>query len=129
MFLINSGKYGFSFRFLAIVRKQQENTGQALLTGVEKLIDQILLIPHVANQQVGDEQFRDVVLFVEKAHHQRLFDPVKRAIGQGCGSGHAQWPPGTMRSALNRATRKAGRTVATASDASFLYIWNVTEST
>ena len=30
-----------------------------------------------------------------------------------------------VRSALNRATRKAGRTVATASDGSFLYVWNV----
>jgi hypothetical protein len=29
-----------------------------------------------------------------------------------------------VRSALNRATRKAGRKVATASDATFLYIWN-----
>lgn len=33
-----------------------------------------------------------------------------------------------VRSALNRATRKAGRTVATASDATFLYVWNVGES-
>jgi hypothetical protein len=33
-----------------------------------------------------------------------------------------------VRSALNRATRKAGRTVATASDADFLYVWNVTTS-
>jgi hypothetical protein len=32
-----------------------------------------------------------------------------------------------VRSALNRATRKAGRKVATATDASFLYVWNVTE--
>jgi hypothetical protein len=32
-----------------------------------------------------------------------------------------------VRSALNRATRKAGRRVATASDATFLYVWNVTE--
>lgn len=32
-----------------------------------------------------------------------------------------------VRSALNRATRKAGRNVATATDATFLYIWNVTE--
>ncbi len=30
-----------------------------------------------------------------------------------------------VRSALNRATRKAGLKVATATDASFLYIWNV----
>jgi hypothetical protein len=29
-----------------------------------------------------------------------------------------------VRSALNRATRKAGRNVATATDVSFLYIWN-----
>ena len=32
-----------------------------------------------------------------------------------------------VRSALNRATRKAGRKVATASDATFLYVWNVTQ--
>jgi hypothetical protein len=31
-----------------------------------------------------------------------------------------------VRAALNRATRKAGRTVATASDTTFLYVWNVT---
>jgi hypothetical protein len=29
-----------------------------------------------------------------------------------------------VRSALNRATRKAARPIATASDAKFLYIWN-----
>ena len=31
-----------------------------------------------------------------------------------------------VRSALNRATRKSGRTVATASDDLYLYIWNET---
>jgi hypothetical protein len=30
-----------------------------------------------------------------------------------------------VRSALNRATRKAGRKVATASDGNYLYVWNV----
>ena len=29
-----------------------------------------------------------------------------------------------VRAALNRATRKAGRNVATAADADFLYVWN-----
>jgi len=29
-----------------------------------------------------------------------------------------------VRSALNRATRKSGRTVVTASDTTFLYVWN-----
>jgi hypothetical protein len=32
-----------------------------------------------------------------------------------------------VRSALNRATRKAARNVATASDDAFLYVWNVSE--
>jgi hypothetical protein len=32
-----------------------------------------------------------------------------------------------IRSALNRATRKASRKVATATDATFLYVWNVIE--
>jgi hypothetical protein len=32
-----------------------------------------------------------------------------------------------VRSALNRATRKGGRSVATASDATFLYVWNETK--
>jgi hypothetical protein len=31
-----------------------------------------------------------------------------------------------VRSALNRATRKGGRNVATASDGTFLYVWNET---
>jgi DNA helicase TIP49 (TBP-interacting protein) len=33
-----------------------------------------------------------------------------------------------VRSALNRATRKSGRNVATASDGTFLYVWNETPS-
>jgi hypothetical protein len=32
-----------------------------------------------------------------------------------------------VRSALNRATRKAARKVATASDATFLYVWNANQ--
>jgi hypothetical protein len=32
-----------------------------------------------------------------------------------------------VRSALNRATRKAGRLVATATDSDFLYVWNQTD--
>ena len=33
-----------------------------------------------------------------------------------------------VRSALNRATRRAKRNVATATDANFLYIWNVSKT-
>jgi hypothetical protein len=33
-----------------------------------------------------------------------------------------------VRSALNRATRRAKRNVATATDATFLYVWNVSKT-
>ena len=33
-----------------------------------------------------------------------------------------------VRSALNRATRRAKRNVATATDESFLYVWNVSKA-
>jgi hypothetical protein len=33
-----------------------------------------------------------------------------------------------IRSALNRATRKSGRAIATASDGTFLYVWNETSA-
>ena len=39
VFLIDSGKYGFGFSFLAKMSQQEENPSQALLAGVEKLID------------------------------------------------------------------------------------------
>ena len=32
-----------------------------------------------------------------------------------------------VRAALNRATRKGGRNVATATDANYLYVWNQTQ--
>ena len=94
MFLIYPRKDGFGFSFLAITRKQEENPGEALLTGVEELIDQILLIPHVADQEMRHKQFRDVVLFVEHSHHQWFFNPVKGAVGKRGSRSHAQRPSG-----------------------------------
>ena len=41
VFLIDSGKDTLGATFLAKMSQQQENPGQALLAGVEKLIDQI----------------------------------------------------------------------------------------
>ena len=55
MVLIDSGEYGFGFSFLAEMSQQQENTGQAFLAGIEKLIDEILLVSYVAGKQMRDE--------------------------------------------------------------------------
>lgn len=48
VFLINSGKDSFGPAFLAKMRQQQENPCQALLAGVEKLVNEVLFISDVA---------------------------------------------------------------------------------
>ena len=90
VFLIDSGKYGFDSTFLAKMSQQQENPSQALLTGVEKLIDEILRESDVAGKQMRDEQFRDGVLLVQHAHHQRLRNPDQIAICHRGSRGDAQ---------------------------------------
>jgi len=48
VFLINSGKDSFGPAFLAKMSQQQKNPRQALLAGVEKLVDEVFFIPDVA---------------------------------------------------------------------------------
>ena len=48
VFLIDIGIYSFGSTFLAEMSQQQENPSQALLAGVEKLIDEILFKSDVA---------------------------------------------------------------------------------
>ena len=48
VFLIDSGNDNFGSTFLAKMSQQQENPCQALLAGVEKLVDEILFISDVA---------------------------------------------------------------------------------
>jgi hypothetical protein len=42
IFLLDSGKDNLGSTFLAKMRQQEENPGQTLLAGIEKLIDEIL---------------------------------------------------------------------------------------
>src|SRR5207245_1048265 len=58
--------------------------------GMEKLVDQILFVSHVARKQMRDEQFRDAVLFMQHARHQRLFDPGKRTVCHRGSRGYTQ---------------------------------------
>src|SRR5664280_1773366 len=80
----------FDSTFLAKMRQQQENSGQAFLTGVEKLVYQILFKANVARKEVRHEQFRDSVLLVKQTQHQQLLDPVKSAVRHRHGGGNAQ---------------------------------------
>jgi len=90
VFLIDSGKDALGAAFLAIMRQQQEDPGQTLLAGVEKLVDEILFISEAAGKQMRDEQVRDVLLFVEHARHQHLLNLDQRAIGNRGRRGDAQ---------------------------------------
>ncbi len=94
VFLVNAGEYRFCPAFLAEMSEQQKNTGQSLLARVEELIHQVLFVPDVARKQVGEEKFREIMLFMEHAGHQRLIDPYKAAIGDGRGRSNAQWLSG-----------------------------------
>ena len=48
MFLINSGEDSFGSAFLAKMREQQQNSRQAFLAGIEKLVHEIRLKSNVA---------------------------------------------------------------------------------
>lgn len=53
-------------------------------------------------------------------------DQVKRGVALKVPLAQLAESKERVRSALNRATRKSGRNVATASDGKFLYVWNET---
>ena len=48
VFLINSWEDSFGSAFLAKMCKQQKDSGQAFLAGIEKLVHEIRFIPNVA---------------------------------------------------------------------------------
>ena len=93
LFLINSWEDRFGSAFLTKMCNKQEDSGQALLTGIEKLVHEIRFIPNLARKQVCNEQFRDAMLLVEHASHQQSLDPDQSAVGH-CGSRcDAEWLP------------------------------------
>jgi hypothetical protein len=63
------GEHLLRLVLLAIARQQQESPRQTFLTGVEKLIDQVLLDSYVSRRHVRDEAVRELVFLVEHANH------------------------------------------------------------
>jgi hypothetical protein len=55
-FLIDSGKGSFSSTFLAKMRQQQENPGQAFLAEIEESIHEIFFDSPHTRKQVGDKK-------------------------------------------------------------------------
>ena len=80
VFLADPGNYRFGTALLAKMGQQQENPSQALLAGVEKLVDEIRFVSDVAGKQMRDKHFRESLLFVEHSCHDRLLNLDKIAI-------------------------------------------------
>jgi hypothetical protein len=55
--LTYSWNNNFGSALLAETGKQQKNSSKTLLTRVEKLVDQVRLVPDIARKQMPDEQF------------------------------------------------------------------------
>src|SRR5271154_2194234 len=54
---------------VAISGDKQQGASQPLLTGIEKLIRQVLFDAHVAFQHMSDEAIRELVFFVNHPNH------------------------------------------------------------
>jgi hypothetical protein len=93
MFLIDSWEDGLGSAFLSKMRKQQKDSRQAFLAGIEKLVHEISFKPDVSGKQMRNEQFGDVMLLVEHASHYRALDPDQCAVGHRGGRGDAQRLP------------------------------------
>jgi hypothetical protein len=52
--------------WLAVMRQQEQRASQPLLTGIEQLIDHVLLDANVSSQRVRDEAIREFLLSVEQ---------------------------------------------------------------
>ena len=88
-FLRNFGQRFLRIARGAVTRQQQQSAREALLAGIEELVDQIFFDADVARQHVSDEAVRELVLFVEHANHFALFDNQDGGRCDGSGCGHA----------------------------------------
>jgi len=68
------GKNPLELVFLAIACEEQQRARQALFTGIEELIDQVLLNSDVPSQHEGDEAIGELMFGVEDANHLGFFD-------------------------------------------------------
>ena len=75
---------------LPVARQQQQRPGQALLTRVEELVDEIFLDPDVAGEHVRDEAIGKLRVVVQQADHLALGNAQRPGGVHGRGRAHAQ---------------------------------------
>jgi len=92
-FMAELGNHRLRPAFLAELRKDEKKPSQALLAGIEQLIDQVCLDPDVARQEMCHESLGKPLLVVKKANHGRLFQPHDPAVLHCRGCRHAPGLP------------------------------------
>jgi hypothetical protein len=90
VFLIDAGHDCFGPAVLPKVRQQQEHPSQALLAGVEHLVDEIRFVSDEAGKQMPGKCLRESRFFVEHSCHRRLLDLGQRTISHGSRRDYAQ---------------------------------------
>src|ERR1700730_15013091 len=88
--LADGGRNGLRPAILAEIRQEEQRAGQALFAGVEELVDEVLLDPAVAGQQVGREQLAKRRFGVQDTDHLALRYPHHFALDHGPSGRQAQ---------------------------------------
>ena len=87
------GISNFVLSVLAEMSQQEKNAGKSFLTGIEKLVNQILFVSDVPCQQICHEHIGKRMFPVKHFHHGLLIDSHHGAIGHcSCGA-HAEGLP------------------------------------
>ncbi len=73
--------YRLRLSFLAEIRQQEKNAGNALFAGIEQLVHKVRFDPDVAGQQVRREHLGKSELSVEDADHLRFLDAQDGHVG------------------------------------------------
>jgi hypothetical protein len=79
--LTEFGDSNLRLSILAEASQQEQKAGQSFLTGIEKLVNQILLVSDVPCQQICHEHIGKLVFPVKHFHHGLFVDLHHRAIG------------------------------------------------
>jgi hypothetical protein len=85
-FLTEFGDSNLGLSILAEARQQEQKASQSFLTGIEKLVNQVLFVSDVPRQQIRHEHIGKRVFPVKHFHHGLLIDSHHGAITH-CGRG------------------------------------------
>ena len=88
--LIDLGNDDVLFSFFPVIRHQQENARQALFTGIEQMIDQLLFKLDVLRQKISENKFGKICIVMKRPNDGGLLQARDDAVGNRGGGRNAQ---------------------------------------